>query len=211
MQLLHIDSSISGRQSVSRQLSASIVARLKEASPGLEVIYRDLASTPLPQQSEAIQALRAHAPTRSDAHGVATPPDVARNVAALDAALAEFLASGVVVIGAPMYNFGIPSQLKSWIDAISVAGKTFSYSAAGVTGLCGDKRIIVASSRGGFYIAPSPMAALDYQETYLGGMFGFLGVTDISFVRAEGINFGPEQRQRSLEAALAEVATLKAS
>jgi FMN-dependent NADH-azoreductase len=142
---------------------------------------------------------------------VAIASDLLRDGAVVDAALAEFLAADIVVIGAPMYNFSIPSQLKSWIDSITVAGKTFSYSAAGVTGLCGGKRIIVASSRGGIYTGSSPMASLDYQEAYLRGIFSFLGVTDIAFVRAEGINYGLDHRQRALESALAEVAMLKAS
>jgi FMN-dependent NADH-azoreductase len=116
-----------------------------------------------------------------------------------------------VVIGAPMYNFGIPSQLKAWIDCLAVVGKTFSYSAAGVQGLAGGKRVIIASSRGGFYSANSPMAFLDHQETFLTGFLAFIGITNPEFVRAEGVNVSPEQRRTSLASALAEATTLKAA
>ena len=92
-----------------------------------------------------------------------------------------------------------------------MAGKTFRYSASGVEGLAGGKRLIIGSSRGNFYSPPSPVAVLDHQESYLSGFFGFIGVTDIAFVRAEGVNVGPEQRQRALEAALAEAAALQAA
>ena len=126
-------------------------------------------------------------------------------------ALDEFLAADIVVIGAPMYNFGVPSQLKAWIDCLAVSGKTFRYTETGVEGLASGKRVIIASSRGGFYAGSSPMASLDHQEAYLSGFFGFLGVTDIAFVRAEGVNISPEQRQRGIESALAEVAALKAA
>ncbi|MDF2118698.1 NAD(P)H-dependent oxidoreductase [Roseiarcaceae bacterium H3SJ34-1] len=202
MQLLHIDSSITGAQSVSRQLTAGVVARLKQTSPGLSVTYRDLAAEPVPQQSPSILFAKG---------GVAVDAEVVDEVAATETVLDEFLAADIVVVGAPMYNFGIPSQLKAWIDCLAVAGKTFSYSATGVQGLAGGKRVIIASSRGGFYSAPSPMASLDHQESFLAGFFGFIGVTDISFVRAEGVNISPQQRETALAAALAEATTLKAA
>jgi FMN-dependent NADH-azoreductase len=202
MQLLHIDSSITGAQSVSRQLTAGIVARLKQTNPSLNVTYRDLAAAPVPQQSPSILVAKG---------GVSVDASVVDEVTATETVLDEFLAADVVVIGAPMYNFGIPSQLKAWIDCLAVPGKTFTYSAAGVQGLAGGKRLVIASSRGGFYAAPSPMASLDHQESFLAGFFGFIGVTDISFVRAEGINISPEQRASSLAAALAETTMLKAA
>jgi FMN-dependent NADH-azoreductase len=124
------------------------------------------------------------------------------------AMLDEFLAADIVVIGAPMYNFSVPSQLKAWIDRIAVAGKTFRYGANGVEGLAGDKKIIVASSRGGFYGADTPTASLDHQESYLRGVFGFLGVKDVSFIRAEGVSVGSEQRTKSMDAAKAEICEL---
>ena len=220
MKLLHIDSSISGEQSVSRQLTAGIVARLKQAIPDLEIVYRDVVAEPVPIHSEALQNLKVK--TLSEAGPAQLPsPDAPGNreaegrlphdFATINAVLDEFVAADIVVVGAPMYNFGIPSQLKAWIDCLAAAGKTFRYSESGVEGLCGDKRVIVASSRGGVYSAPSPMAVLDHQESYLTGFFGFIGVSDLEFVRAEGLALGVEQRQRALDSALAEVAMLKAA
>ncbi len=120
--------------------------------------------------------------------------------------LDEFLAADVVVIGAPMYNFGVPSTLKAWIDRIAVAGKTFRYGANGAEGLAGGrKRVIIASSRGGFYSAGTAGAAADFQEAYLRQVFGFLGVTDIEFVRAEGVNISPEHKAQALAAAHAAI------
>ena len=125
--------------------------------------------------------------------------------------LNEFLAADIIVLGAPMYNFAIPGQLKAWVDCLAAPGRTFRYTEQGPEGICGGKRIIVASSRGGFYTSPSPMAMLDHQESYLTSFFGFIGVSDVKFVRAEGVKYSAEQRQRSLESALAEVAVLQAT
>jgi FMN-dependent NADH-azoreductase len=225
MKLLHIDSSISGGQSVSRQLTAGIVARLEQAIPDLEIVYRDVVAEPVPIHSEALQNLKiktlseggsgdaaaAQLPLADKPGSRAVEGGLPHDFATINAVLDEFLAADIVVLGAPMYNFGIPSQLKAWIDCLAAAGKTFRYSESGVEGLCGDKRVIVASSRGGVYSAPSPMAVLDHQESYLTGFFGFIGVSDLEFVRAEGLNLGAEQRQRALDSALAEVAMLKAA
>jgi FMN-dependent NADH-azoreductase len=225
LKLLHIDSSISGAQSVSRQLSASIVTRLRDNSPGLGVSYRDLAAEPVPHQSPATRFAKLKSLYEAGAlageigemvaaamqGGAQVDASAQDEVAATNVALDEFLAADIVVIGAPMYNFGIPSQLKAWIDCLAAPGKTFSYTATGVEGLAGSKKVIVASSRGGFYSASSPMAFMDHQETFLSNFFGFIGITDITFVRAEGVNTGPEQRQRALESALAEIAVLKAA
>ncbi len=225
MQLLHIDSSILGSQSISRQLTASAVTRLREAIPGLAVTYRDLAANPVPHQSPALQFAKMKAMYDAGAlsgdmaemvaaavnGGARVEPMAADELAATGTALDEFLSANIVVLGAPMYNFGIPSQLKAWIDCLAVAGKTFRYTATGVEGLTGGKRVIIASSRGGFYSASSPMAALDHQESHLKGLFGFIGITGITVIRAEGVNTGPEQRQRALEGALAEVSALKAA
>jgi FMN-dependent NADH-azoreductase len=193
--LLHIDSSILGDHSVSRQISAAAVEALRATHPGLTVTYRDLGAQPAPHLSGDILAGRGLEPA-------ARTPDQARDVAHADAILDEFLAADIVVIGVPMYNFGIPSQLKSWIDHIAVAGKTFRYSEAGVEGLAGGKRVILASARGGFYGAESPAAFLQHQESYLKGFFGFIGVHDVEVVGAEGVNVSPDQKQASLSAAV---------
>ena len=142
MKLLHIDSNILGQGSVSRTLSAEVVAALRAGHPGIEVTYRDLSADPLAHLTSAhIGALQ----------GAAVDPALEQDIAAGQSALDEFLAADIVVIGAPMYNFGIPSQLKAWIDRLAVAGKTFRYTGAGPQGLCGGKKVIVASSRGGVF------------------------------------------------------------
>src|SRR4051794_3066527 len=133
MKLLHIDSSVLGPHSVSRQLSAAIVDRLRQATPGLEVVYRDLTSTPLAHLT---------GPYLAAAQGVALEPALQQDLDAGRAVMDEFLAADIVVLGAPMYNFTIPSQLKAWIDRILVVGKTFKYGAAGAEGLAGNKRVI---------------------------------------------------------------------
>jgi FMN-dependent NADH-azoreductase len=196
--LLHIDSSILGDHSVSRKVSAAAVASLVAANPGAKVTYRDLDAAPAPHQSGALMAARGLDPAARSA-------DQARDVADADAVLDEFLAADVVVIGVPMYNFGIPSTLKSWIDHLAVAGKTFRYS----EGLACGKRIILASSRGGFYGPDTPAAPLQHQESYLRGFFGFIGIPDIEVVSAEGVNYGPDHKQKALEGAVAEASALR--
>ena len=115
--------------------------------------------------------------------------------------LDEFLAADTIVIGAPMYNFTLPSQLKAWIDRILIAGKTFRYTANGPEGLAGGKRVIVALARGGFYDASSPAASLEHLETYLRGVFNFIGI-EPEFVAADGLAVSPEQREESISQAL---------
>lgn len=185
MKLLHIDSSIQGENSASRRLTREIVARELRNTPDLEVTYRDLA---------------AREPAHLGRPVIAQTDPVA---AAADAAvLAEFMAADVIVIGAPIYNFSIPSQLKAWIDRICVAGRTFRYSAAGPVGLAGGKQVIVAVARGGVHTAGEPG---EFAESYLKHIFGFLGIRDVSFVRAQGLSISPEQRSASLDAALAQI------
>lgn len=178
MKLLHIDSSVLGENSASRSLTAAIVTRLRAEHPGIEVAHRDLAAQTLPHFT----------PVLKEGH-----PCVARNAEVLD----EFLAADIVVIGAPMYNFTIPTQLKAWIDRILTAGKTFRYTANGPEGLVGGKRVVIASARGGIY-SEGPATTVDFQETYLKHVFGFIGIHDLEFVRAEGLNLGAEQRAAAL-------------
>lgn len=202
MKLLHVDASILGESSVSRQLSAAVLARLREAHPGISVAYYDLGAEPIGHLTGAHLAA-----AQGAAHGnEALRQDVARGRQALD----DFLAADIVVIGAPMYNFSVSSQLKAWIDRLAVAGKTFRYTEKGPEGLAGGKKVIVASSRGGFYGPDSPAASLDHQETYLRGIFAFFGITDVTFVRAEGLNMSAEHRRTSIAAATAEAAGLAA-
>lgn len=184
MTILHIDSSINGANSVSRSLSSDVVARLKAAYPSETVVVRDLAARPLPHLAQV---------------GGGDP-----------AVLEEVLSASTIVIGAPMYNFGIPSQLKTWLDYIAVPGKTFRYGASGPEGLCGGLKVIVVSSRGGIFTSGSPYAAFDHQESHLTAFFSFLGVKDLHFVRAEGLALGEEAQKRALEAAQAQIQTMAA-
>ncbi len=202
MKILHIDSSINGEQSFSRTLSAAAVARLRELAPQAQVTYRDVAANPVPQFSGNIAA--------GIFQGQQTP-EFQRDAEVLSSALEEVLAADVIVIGTPMYNFGIPSQLKSWLDAITMPGKTFSYSEAGAQGLLGEKRVIIASSRGGIYEPGSPTATWEHQESHLRSLFGFLGVTQIDVVRAEGVRVSPEQAKKSLQSGLQQAAQLQAA
>ena len=201
MRLLHIDSSILGEASASRQLSAAVVRALTRAMPDLEIIRRDLDADPIPHlDSRSLAAVR-----RGIAGNAAHDADE-KSAAALD----EFLGADIVVIGAPMYNFAIPSQLKAWLDRIVIAGKTFRYSEAGVQGLAGDKKVIIAASRGGLYGPGTPQEAYDFQERYLRAILGFIGVADIEIVRAEGLAYGPEQREAAILTALASVSSVVA-
>jgi FMN-dependent NADH-azoreductase len=203
MKLLHIDTSILGANSASRQVSAKVVERLKAVTPNLSVTYRDLAAAPLSHLSgEHLAAAQGAVPES---------PELQKDITEGQAALDEFLAADVVVIGAPMYNFTMPSQLKAWIDRIAVNGKTFRYTAAGPEGLAGNKRVIVAISRGGVYGAGAPAAAFEHLETYLRGVFAFIGVTNPEFIVAEGLNIGPEQREKAMQGAIEAATGLRAA
>jgi FMN-dependent NADH-azoreductase len=203
MKLLHIDTSILGANSASRQVSATVVERLRAVTPNLSVTYRDLASEPLSHLSGTHLAAAQGAVPES--------PELQKDIAAGQAVLDEFLTADIVVIGAPMYNFTMPSQLKAWIDRIIVNGKTFRYTATGPEGLAGNKRVIVAISRGGVYGAGAPAAALEHLETYLKGVFAFIGVTNPEFIVAEGLNIGPEQRAKAMQNAIETATGLRAA
>lgn len=205
MKILHLDSSITGDASVSRKLTAAVVERLLALDPDADVIHRDLAAQPLPQAS---------APLLAAAAGVDVPPQdstLHADVSAVSRVLDEVLAADVIVIGAPMYNFSVPSQLKAWLDAIAVPGRTFRYEAQGAHGLLGEKRVVIASARGGVYAVGSPVAAHEHHESYLRSFLGFLGVTRIEVVRAEGVKLSPEHAQAAVTDALAQAAQLKAA
>ena len=185
MNLLHLDSSALGTHSVTRELGRAFVDTWTRTHPGTTVVHHDLAANPLPHWTPVADA---------------SDPAARAGNAMLD----EFLAADVVVIGAPMYNFSIPSTLKAWIDRIAVAGKTFRYGANGPEGLAGGKRVVIVSARGGVY-SEGPAQAMDFQEGYLRTVLGFLGITDIDVVRAEGVNLSPENKQRAIAAAHATI------
>jgi FMN-dependent NADH-azoreductase len=181
--ILHIDTSINGENSATRRLTTSVIGQIKASRPDAKVVYLDLAANPLPHLT-----LDAFADT---------------------SVLDQFLAADAIVIGAPMYNFTLPTQLKAWIDRIVIAGKTFQYGPNGPEGLAKGKRVIIALARGGFYGEGSPASALEHLETYLRGVFNFIGI-EPEFVVAEGLAVSPEQRESSIREALGETIRLAA-
>ncbi|HNV60283.1 MAG TPA: FMN-dependent NADH-azoreductase [Rhodoferax sp.] len=199
MKLLHIDSSILAANSVSRQLTAQIAAQWQASHPGTVVDYLDLAT-----------AAPSHLSV--DSLGFRMPPgatdlsNVQKSENAISEALvSQFLAADVVVVGAPLYNFSIPSQLKAWIDRVAQVGRTFKYTDKGPAGLAGGKTVIVASTRGGVYSTSEGGRAMEHQESYLQTVFGFLGITDVRFVRAEGVAMGEAAKAKALASAEVEI------
>lgn len=183
--ILQIHTSPLGDHSVSRKLTAKIHAEIKLNHPDTKIVDRDLAISPLPHLSGITVG------------AFFTPPDQRNetqneSLKLSDELIDEVFAANVIVIGAPMWNFGIPSSLKAWIDHIIRAGRTFTYGASGPESLLpSGKKVIIVSSRGSVYSA-GPMQAMDHQETYLKAVLGFIGLHDVSFVRAEGVAMGEE-------------------
>ena len=200
MRILHIDSSITGTNSVSRELTAAVVENLKQANPEAQVDYLDLAVNAPSHLSPVSIGFRTGQQASTEAER--------QENAISEALVSQFLAADVVVMGAPFYNFTIPSQLKAWFDRVAQAGRTFQYTATGPQGLAGGKKVIVASTRGGMYSTSEIGQALEHQESYVKVMFNFMGVTDVSYVRAEGIGMGPEARAKALETAHASIDAL---
>ena len=194
MQLLHIDSAITGNQSVSRQLTAQIVEAWKASHPNTQVSYLDLVTN-----APAHFTMDAMAPRTGQTEGLSESQQ--RENAVSEQLVSQFLAADVVVIGAPFYNFGIPTQLKAWIDRIAQPGRTFQYTANGPEGLAKGKTVIIASTRGGVYSTSEGGRAMEHQESYLQTVLGFFGVTDVRFVRAEGVAMGDAAKAAALESA----------
>ncbi|MBT9186251.1 FMN-dependent NADH-azoreductase [Pectobacterium punjabense] len=191
MKILHIDSSILGDYSVSRQLSADIVARLRELHPGSEIVYRDLVEDAVGHLSGAYMAV---------VRGGGNPdPQLSDEIAHGDAYINDLFAAEIIVIGAPMYNFTVPSQLKAWIDRVVIGGRTFIYGPNGPQGLIQKgKRLFIVSTRGGTYSGDSTTAVLDHHETYLKAVLGFIGLTDVTVIRAEGLGQGNEETKSAI-------------
>jgi FMN-dependent NADH-azoreductase len=202
MQLLHIDSSVLGGNSASRELSAEIVARQVALYPDLKVRYRDLAA------DAALHLSSAHIAAWQG--GRVEDASLGADLAKGGAYLEELLAADIIVIGAPMYNFSIPSQLKAWIDRVVIAGKTFRYGANGAEGLLSNKKAFIASSRGNVYAPGSPAAAFEHHESYLTGVLAFIGLTDVAVVRAEGLAFGAEAKEAAMLKARQHIAAIAA-
>lgn len=204
MKLLHIDSSILGQQSASRELSRAITAQWRAHHAVTDVQYLDLAVDG-PSHLSA-ESLGFRQPPASQALSDAQR----RENAVSEALVSQFLAADVIVIGAPMYNFSISSQLKSWIDRIAQGGRTFAYTDKGPVGLAGGKTVIIASTRGGVYSTTEGGRAMEHQETYLQTVFGFLGITDVQFVRAEGLAMGDAAKSDAMAAAALAIKALDA-
>ncbi len=199
MKLLHVDSSVLGTNSVSRQLTAEIVAEWRKNHPHTKVDYLDLAvDTPNHFNADAL-GIKV---------GVQAEPTEAqrRENEVSERLVSQFLAADVIVIGAPLYNFTVPTQLKAWIDRLAQTGRTFKYTDKGPVGLAGGKTVIVASSRGGIYSTSEGGQAMEHQESYLKVVFGFFGITDVRFVRAEGVGMGDAAKTAAISAARADIA-----
>ena len=198
MKLLHVDSSVLGTNSASRQLTAEIVAEWRKNHPNTKVEYLDLAvDTPNHFTADAL-GIKV---------GVQANPTEAqrRENEVSERLVSQFLASDVIVVGAPLYNFSVPTQLKAWIDRLAQAGRTFKYTDKGPVGLAGGKTVIVASTRGGMYSTSEGGQAMEHQESYLKVVFGFFGITDVRFVRAEGVAMGDAAKAKALAEADAHI------
>ena len=204
MQLLHIDSSILGANSVSRQLSQQVVDQWKAAHPGIVVQRLDLAEDS--PSHLAMESLGFRLPPSTEGLSDAQK----RENAVSEALVSQFLAADVVVIGVPFYNFTIPSQLKAWIDRVAQAGRTFKYTEKGPQGLAGGKTVVLALSRGGIYSTSEGGNATEHQESLLKVIFGFFGITDIRVVRAEGIGLGEAAKAQALASAENDIRALVA-
>ncbi len=203
MKLLHVDSSILGTHSVSRQLTSEIVAQWRKLHPDTQVEHLDL-------------ALNAPNHFSADALGIKTgvqaePTEAQRLENAVSEQLvSQFLAADVIVVGAPLYNFSVPTQLKAWIDRLAQMGRTFKYTDTGPVGLATGKTVIVASTRGGVYSTSEGGQAMEHQESYLKVLFGFFGITDVRIVRAEGVAMGDAAKAAALSAAQTDIAAIAA-
>ncbi|MFJ7312571.1 FMN-dependent NADH-azoreductase [Pseudomonas sp. NPDC098747] len=195
MKLLHIDSSILGDNSASRQLSSEVVKAWQAAEPSAVVTYRDLAADAISHFSSTTLVA---AGTTAELRNAAQQHEVDLSASTL----AEFIAADAVVIAAPMYNFTVPTQLKAWIDRVAVAGQTFRYTEAGPEGLCGGKKVVIVATSGGIHAGQASGIA---HEEYLKLVLGFLGITDIEIVRAEGLAYGDEVRSNAMTAAQAKI------
>jgi FMN-dependent NADH-azoreductase len=202
MKLLHIDSSVLGDNSVSRQLTRDIVRQWVATHPATQVDYLDLATDAPTHLSADSLGFRAPA----GAQGLSEVQKAENAIS--ETLVSQLLAADVIVIGAPLYNFSIPSQLKAWIDRVAQPGRTFTYTATGPKGLASGKTVIVASTRGGLYSTSEAGRAMEHQESYLQTVFGFLGITDVRFVRAEGLSMGEAAKAQALSAAATDIGLL---
>jgi FMN-dependent NADH-azoreductase len=188
--ILHIDSSARGDRSNSRNLTHNFMTAWQSAHPSDTVTYRDLGHYPVAHFSEVL-ILALYSPIEQHS------PEMTEAIAASNQIVNEFLAADRYVFSIPMYNLNVPSTFKAYIDQIVIAGKTFKVSEKGYEPLVHGKKMLVITSRGADYSAGSPFAAYDFQEPYLRAIFGFIGITDITFVNANGMDMGEEKRAQA--------------
>jgi len=199
MNILQINSSIRAENSYSSRLADLLVARLRNEYPSANLVTRDLGINPHPMLDEAaLTALMTPVDQRT--------PEQARRVALDDALIAEIQNADHVVLAVPMYNFGIPVQLKAWIDAIARAGVTFRYTVNGVEGLLQNKQAYVIQAFGGIHRD----SVNDSQTSYLRTVLGFLGISNVSFIYAEGLARGADIQQQALDSAEKQIAAVAA-
>jgi FMN-dependent NADH-azoreductase len=202
--LLLVTSSLFGDQSKSGRIAGEFVAAWRRALPGAAVAERKLTPASMPHLSlDALGALMTPAEQRL--------PEQAASVAFGDALIAELEAADTIVLAVPMYNFSIPSTVKAWIDHVARAGRTFRYTAAGPEGLLKGKKVFVVTGRGGVYSGDSPARVFDFQEPYLRGVLGFLGLGDVTFIHVEGLKVSPEAAEQGLARARAAIAAIVAA
>ncbi|TGV54096.1 FMN-dependent NADH-azoreductase [bacterium M00.F.Ca.ET.141.01.1.1] len=204
MQILHLDSSIQGAASASRTLTKAVVENLLDQHSGAAVTYHDLVEEAVPHLDGPIGA--GFRPLAFEVSDEATRREHARS----DALVGELMASDIVVVGAPMYNFSVASQLKAWLDRVIQPGKTFRYTENGPIGLAGGKKVVIVSTRGGSYLS-GPLTSMDFQESYLRTALAFMGIKDLDFIRAENMSRGDDARAHSMSSALQAVSPLVAS
>lgn len=201
--ILHINSSVRHQGSISRQVTGEFINQWKATNPGGTVVERDLAAKPVPHLNEQMMgAFFTPAEQRS--------PEQAETIKLSDALVAELFAADVILIGAPMYNFSISSTLKAWIDHVARAGVTFKYTESGPIGLVTGKKVYVCTSRGGVY-SEGPGTVMDFHETYLRGVLGFIGLTDITFLHTEGLAMGEDAVAKALTQTRAAIGELAAA
>lgn len=202
MNILQVDSSPLGEKSASRQLTAALVTHIKAKHPQAQVNHLDLIKQPIKPLDMDSLGFRLGLD-----HADLTEPQRTENKLTLQL-IDELQAADTIAIGAPMYNFSIPAQLKNWIDRLAQAGKTFKYTEKGPIGLVTGKKVYVLSARGGFYSTSEAAQAMDHQESYLKVVLGFMGMTDITFIRAEGLGMGPDAWKKAMDNARAAIAAL---
>jgi FMN-dependent NADH-azoreductase len=201
-QILLVTTSPRGSDSYSNQIARALVAKLQAETPGAKLVARDFAAAPLPHVGEDYVVGRMLPVEQRNAGQAAS-------VALSDTLIAELFASDTIVIASPMYNFGVPSTLKAWIDHLARAGQTFSYGATGPVGLVTGKKVYLIEARGGVY-SEGPMGGYNFQEPYLKTVLSFLGMTDVEAIAIEGVAYGPEAAEKAVNGALGKVAALAA-